>query len=368
MIEQEMEQMDIAQHHALFEREMTEVILKLRGEFASISGTDMGYEAYGVSAEKLKIPVVSIPNAEITKTVISVPEAQQMACGQIWPAKAEQQEISIPPIPKFHRTPPDFCVDKTGAFSISLPHIKPAVMAAIPSIAPKKICMSNLPKEQTAPVWQVGLPSVPAACIKVTVPAAAQSALSREITLEPIQVAVAAPPMEKPVLPRKITVGPVRIPITMPGPASAQIPTRITATPVSARISIPQVKKIPVEMSVAKKPASSGQWKNAVHSIGQIPGAETWNRAAEQIGRTETVVRSREKAPEYWKPMITIPSFSSLEILDLPRIAVTVCKIPSFSPQGEIRTAAICRPADIPIPKKLEIDTQIQEILTTFQI
>ena len=61
MDEQNMENIDIEKHKELFAYEMTEVVLKLKGEFAVISGKDTQYWKNRVDDNVLKVAPIAAP-------------------------------------------------------------------------------------------------------------------------------------------------------------------------------------------------------------------------------------------------------------------------------------------------------------------
>ena len=94
---------DIEKTKELFEYEMTEVILNLKGEFAVISGEQNRYRDAAVDREKLKVAApAALPeiNAEIRQTAIPATEI-----GEIGEIKAPERTVGevpdIPEVPAF---------------------------------------------------------------------------------------------------------------------------------------------------------------------------------------------------------------------------------------------------------------------------
>ncbi len=74
---EKIENPEVATAKELFEYEMTEVLLMLKGEFTSISGKDMLKEGDAfVDEEKLRIPDVVFADADITPPDVKIPETK----------------------------------------------------------------------------------------------------------------------------------------------------------------------------------------------------------------------------------------------------------------------------------------------------
>ena len=65
-------EMDVEQNKELFEYEMTEVLLKLKGEFAVVSGQDTRYAESSVDESKLAVNLSDIPKVEAGQVKIDV--------------------------------------------------------------------------------------------------------------------------------------------------------------------------------------------------------------------------------------------------------------------------------------------------------
>lgn len=74
MDEQNMENIDIEKHKELFAYEMTEVVLKLKGEFAVISGKDTQYWKNRVDDNVLKVAPIAAPVVKFDGISLNVPE------------------------------------------------------------------------------------------------------------------------------------------------------------------------------------------------------------------------------------------------------------------------------------------------------
>lgn len=68
-------EMNVEKNKELFEYEMTEVILKLKGEFAVVSGKDSRYKDVAVDQTKLDVSVEPLPKVGTPTQLVSVPNA-----------------------------------------------------------------------------------------------------------------------------------------------------------------------------------------------------------------------------------------------------------------------------------------------------
>lgn len=102
-----LDNIDIEFCKELFEYEMTEVILKLKGEFASVSGKDTKYAAVAVDERKLQVSPVSMPEVKLEGSVHSFAECKSVAYVQSLPQyELTAQKAALPhiPIPNLHVT------------------------------------------------------------------------------------------------------------------------------------------------------------------------------------------------------------------------------------------------------------------------
>ncbi len=344
MEDKEMEKVDIARCRELFEYEMTEVILKLKGEFASISGKDTGYEEYGVSADKLKIPTVSVPKAEITKPAISVPKTGPAPRGTIPAVHLEKKAVTIPSTVNVAAKSQTTPAAGTKKIRITLPQVMPAQAVSF-AAAPEKIQPPKLPKEKKPGTWQKELPPVSLPRVKVRLAAAAQPEVPRKICPKPVAVHVALP-------------------------ETPQIPAlrQIVAALVYTKVAVPQVKKISAKGIAAHMPVPSEAWKNAARAAERIPDTFAWERAKETVAVGKPAAVSGADMRSCLERTASVPVFSDGEKLDLPKITVDIGSIPSFSAPEALTAVTVSSPAGIPVPKKPETDEQVRDILAAFQI
>ena len=102
-----LDNIDIESCKELFEYEMTEVILKLKGEFASVSRKDTKYAAVAVDERKLQVSPVSMPEVMFEGSVHSFAKCKSVAYVQSLPQyELTMQKAALPHIsqPELHVT------------------------------------------------------------------------------------------------------------------------------------------------------------------------------------------------------------------------------------------------------------------------
>lgn len=100
------ENIDIERSKELFEYEMTEVLLKLKGEFAVVSGKDTHYSEVAVDTEDLSLDIAALPVIEQNQVQVQVPSTD-IAEIEIKPVKTGGKvKTEFPIVPKFIFTMP----------------------------------------------------------------------------------------------------------------------------------------------------------------------------------------------------------------------------------------------------------------------
>lgn len=74
---------DIEKNKELFEYEMTEVILALKGEFAVVSGKGTKYEELAVDDSKLKVSPIAVTEVELQKSEVTAPDVAKPSLDKI---------------------------------------------------------------------------------------------------------------------------------------------------------------------------------------------------------------------------------------------------------------------------------------------
>lgn len=100
------ENINIERSKELFEYEMTEVLLKLKGEFAVVSGKDTHYRDVAVDAEDLNIDIAVLPEVEHKPVQLQVPSTDISEI-EIEPVKTSSKlKTEFPIVPQFDLTMP----------------------------------------------------------------------------------------------------------------------------------------------------------------------------------------------------------------------------------------------------------------------
>lgn len=172
MDQKHIDKIDIERCKELFEYEMTEVVLMLKGEFAAVSGKDMGLSQYRISDEKRNayksvspIPTIEVQPVAIPKTLRDKPVSPNLSI-QTDPVKLD---ISVPAQKQFQYSGvlPQIQLDALCQLDIphpsrtSFPRRAPVSCAAaqIDVSAIQEAPRMNIPPVDTTPV-AVEIPKV----------------------------------------------------------------------------------------------------------------------------------------------------------------------------------------------------------------
>lgn len=112
---------DVKRNKELFEYEMTQVILQLKGEFAKVSGKDMGIPADDLSAPQINVPT-SIPNVTVAPVSLNNDIDEVPACNnhQIPTVNVNYNEVSCPTVPAINSIViPDVKLTERDAITVS---------------------------------------------------------------------------------------------------------------------------------------------------------------------------------------------------------------------------------------------------------
>ena len=148
---------DVEKCKELFEYEMTEVLLMLKGEFASVSGKDMGYSQYHVSKERRNAPLAAIKKEQISELILQPMTLPENVITYIQNSRRKNADE------KKQNLIRNVVVN---APEVSLPNVK---LPVIPPITQKQQVESHCPvsvptvslcKIQQIPEWNGELPKV----------------------------------------------------------------------------------------------------------------------------------------------------------------------------------------------------------------
>lgn len=95
-----LENINIEQNKDLFEYEMTEVILNLKGEFAVFSGKNTKFAEKVVDDSKLKVDTPKIGQVKIDLSGVDTPTVGNVQSHKIVSAKIEESNLKLPIIPQ----------------------------------------------------------------------------------------------------------------------------------------------------------------------------------------------------------------------------------------------------------------------------
>lgn len=148
MSQKSVENINIEKNKELFEYEMTEVLLNLKGEFATFSGKGTTFEDAAVTDEQLAIPSVEIPPVEITELHIDISQRRPDVSFQCPDAAGSVTlQIALP------EPPP-----QVGAFHIES---KPIIVPVPDCVLPKKDVEKTPPLVCVSAARDIVVPSIP---------------------------------------------------------------------------------------------------------------------------------------------------------------------------------------------------------------
>lgn len=99
-MENKLENINIEQNKELFEYEMTEVILNLKGEFAVFSGKNTKFAEMAVDDSRLKVDTPKVGQVNVDLSGVYTPTVGNIQCPKIVSAKVEESNLKLPIIPQ----------------------------------------------------------------------------------------------------------------------------------------------------------------------------------------------------------------------------------------------------------------------------
>lgn len=175
------EKVDIEKHKELFAYEMTEVLLMLKGEFAAVSGSELGYSEYHVSEEKRNAPMAVVQReqmpgiqirpahiavdmgTDIAEIITSVEEGNAKQEIEVEPPCLSLPKLGIPKILDKEQEMDVHCAVSVPRISVNVPGNIPAPSYSLPKVPLPEL--KNLP--------EVTIPQLSVECSKTVVPVAA---------------------------------------------------------------------------------------------------------------------------------------------------------------------------------------------------
>lgn len=248
------EKVNIEKCKKLFAYEMTEVLLMLKGEFAAVSGAELGYSQYHVSEEKRNAPLAVIQREQKLEIQIQpVHIATDMGSGvddiiTLVEERNAKQEIEVEPpclslpklgIPKILDKEQEIdvhCVVSVPRISVNVPGNIPVPSYSLPKVPLPEL--KNLP--------EITIPQLSVECSKTVVPVAAATVVHiPEVELTQIRID----------LPEIRSQAAIRLPAAQRGvtvlPTEAeQKPWETARIPEIPAVSIPAVTLTHMEIDV----------------------------------------------------------------------------------------------------------------------
>ena len=185
---EKLENIDIEKSKELFAYEMTEVLLMLKGEFASVSGKDMRYEQWAVDGEKKTIPSAHIAPVQLEHSPISLPAVNKAEAVKIPDAPAMTASVCLPSVPDFdlHQLPQV----TLEAAKLTVPVVAPMEQkVSVPQVQVQNFCIpvpaaAIMPKAEIAKVdVQKITPNLP----QVAIP---QPDCTISVSVDPVKISV----------------------------------------------------------------------------------------------------------------------------------------------------------------------------------
>lgn len=185
---EKLENIDIEKSKELFAYEMTEVLLMLKGEFATVSGKNMRYEQWAVAAENQTIPSAHIPTVQLEQDQLSLPAVNIPEVIKIPDAPTLDTSVSLPPVP-------DFDLGQLPQVSVK------AQRLAVPAITPMG--------------QKVSVPQVPVRKISVPIPASTDLPKAKNwgIDVQKIDLTLPQVNMPQPNSVISVSINPIKVQI-----------------------------------------------------------------------------------------------------------------------------------------------------------
>lgn len=237
MEQKNMENIDIEKHKELFAYEMTEVILKLKGEFAVVSGKDTQYWKDRVEEKSLKIAPVVLPETGLEQVQLPVPQVPAVSAIALPEVSNTYPQVTMPEIGRFCTPKPVQL--KLEPIQVAVPRVivpdtrisEPELEQPLGSSVPQVRSFHGIDAVELPKVGiQVDVPSIPASFTYHT-PEISPVALTGGV-FESDRIGVYTPPAPATLLTE------VNIPnVTLPGAYVPPIPAA-----VQVKVSIPGTK------------------------------------------------------------------------------------------------------------------------------
>lgn len=254
MEDSRIEQVNIEKCKELFAYEMTEVLLMLKGEFAAVSGSELGYSQYHVSEEKRNAPMAVIqreqmPGIQIRPAHIAVDMGTDIA--EIITSVEEgnaKQEIAVEhPCLLLPKLGIPKILDKEQEMDVHCAVSVPRISVNVPSnISAPSYSLPKVPLPELKNLPEITIPQLSVECSKTVVPVAAATVV-RIPEVEHTQIRIDLPEIR--------SQAAIRLPAAQRGvtvlPTEAEQKTWETARiPEIPAVSIPAVTLTYMEINI----------------------------------------------------------------------------------------------------------------------
>lgn len=379
---------DAERNKELFEYEMTQVILQLKGEFAKVSGKDIGLDAEQLTAPQISVPesiatVSMMPSAN--NDIVDVPTVD--GCHQIPTVQLGETDISCPTVPVPSMTTiPNVRVAKTELDCPTVPIINGIQTKEVTITLPNMTI--DLPQPGSASISDVRLnsPKPTEISTEIEIPSG-----KFEVQVDPISFAVPDTEIQLPTV-SDVHLDTARYNVPQVDVAQPYVPMAVKVEPV-AQIAIPVAPVVSFKTDLVKMsvPVPSidvtvpqpNQYSPVTvdtndYGITEVhtPQIKGYQPCAVQIERTMVNTPIQEISISEIEPLDLTGFTSDIAVVDVPEITknpvanTTVnVQMPSFKteiptiPTGDIPTVIISKSNEITIPNAPDVTADIEIIL-----
>lgn len=296
MDQKHIDKIDIERCKELFEYEMTEVVLMLKGEFAAVSGKDMGLSQYRISDEKRNayksvspIPTIEVQPVAIPKTLRDKPVSPNLSI-QTDPVKLD---ISVPAQKQFQYSGVLPQIQVEALCQLDIPHPS---RTFFPRRAPVSCTAAQIDVSAIQETPRMHIPPVETAPVAVEIPEVASFAqTTKAISTIPENIAT-----------EKITIPEVPA-LSMPAVALSPKP-----------IDVPKIRKVSapnLRQTLVGNPAM-----DAAPVTVEVPKVTSFAQTTKSISTIpESIETEKITIPEV--PALSIPVVAPLQkTIDVPII------------------------------------------------
>jgi hypothetical protein len=318
MDQKKTEKVDIERSKELFEYEMTEVLLMLKGEFAAVSGKELDYARHHVSKEQMELPLSVLRQGPIPAVEVRL----DALCAEL--------------LPKIKAQP---AAPAAQAVTVAKPQL------VLPAIRKPEI----LPQIRIAPVTPPCLPAVP-----------------RAVPPVPGQIPAPSCPLPRVRLPKQTALPKADIPTLSVAQIRPEIPA---VTRFEAAVPNPQIA--PVCVSVPDTAAAVTAADAAVRKLQQsaVP-TPVRPPVPSQTAALNLKIPKVDAAPVSLSPAaVSLPrvpktvTFTLPQILPEPQAKVFIPSVPRCNTQRQFKAAGVQQLPPVAVPAKPDVQQQLREIL-----